>query len=317
MKVSVIIPIYNGEKYFTECIQSILDQSFTNIEVIVINDGSTDGSLSLIERYAQNDSRIGVINQKNKGVSAARNAGLSKAKGDYIMFVDADDYLVKNNAIELLMNFVDANGNPDIVQFRKVKDARKRILPVDDGSLDDRTLGRMIVNETINTLWDKLYKKSVIRANSCGFPVGIRMAEDLLFNAQYFCAVKTIGFLDEELYFYQEDNQESATKKYMPNKYDDLMYVNQQMIKLFDDGNTIIKNALNYIRIKNIFSCIRDLHNKACLMSEIDKKKLAKKYKSGNEHVIVFGYGVGKMLMSLIYSCMSSNSLFVLSRYIN
>lgn len=316
MRVSIIVPVYNGEEYFTDCIQSILVQSFTDIEVIVINDGSTDSSLSLIKRYAQNDSRIVVINQKNKGVSAARNAGLSKAKGDYIMFVDADDYFAKNNAIELLMNFADVNGNPDVVQFRRVKDTRKQFLSVNTRNLDSRILGRMIANEMINTLWDKLYKKSIIQANSCEFPIGIRMAEDLLFNARYFCAIKTIGFFDEELYFYREDNQGSATKKYMPNKYDDLMYVNRQMVKIFDNNGIIVKNALNYIRIKNVFSCIRDLNNEACLMSETDKKKLAKKYKSDSGCAIVFGHGIEKMFMSLVYSCMNGGILFTLSRYI-
>ena len=312
MRVSIIVPVYNGERYFTDCIQSILTQSFTDIEIIVINDGSTDGSLSLIKRYAQNDSRIIVINQKNKGVSAARNAGLSKAKGDYIMFVDADDYLVKNDAIELLMNFANANGNPDVVQFRRVKDTRKQFLPVNARSLDSRILGRMIVDETINTLWDKLYKKSIIRANSCEFPVGIRMAEDLLFNVRYFCAIKTIGFFDEELYFYREDNQESATKKYMPNKYDDLMYVNRQMMKIFDDNGIIVKNALNYIRIKNVFSCVRDLYSDECLMSRSDKEKNVKNYKFENGHMLVFGYGLKKLLISIIYSYTRAVVFFVL-----
>lgn len=317
MKVSVIIPIYNGEKYFADCIQSILDQSFTNIEIIVINDGSTDGSLSLIKRYAQNDSRIVVINQKNKGVSAARNAGLSKARGDYIMFVDADDYIARKDALELLIDFAKENGNPDVVCFRRVGDTRGRKAPSGYSKLNDSIIGRMIVDETINTLWDKLYKKSIIKENSIKFPVGIRMAEDLLFNVQYFCEAKTIGFFDEELYYYREDNQESATKKYMPNKYDDLMYVNRKMSEIIDNRSKAIGNALSYIRIKNVLSCVRDLHNEACALSEADKKKLAGQYKSDNGRMIVFGYGAEKMLISLSYSCMNSNSLFALSRYIS
>lgn len=317
MKVSVIIPIYNGEKYFADCIQSILDQSSTNIEIIVINDGSTDGSLSLIKRYAQNDSRIVVINQKNKGVSAARNAGLSKARGDYIMFVDADDYIARKDALELLIDFAKENGNPDVVCFRRVGDTRGRKAPSGYSKLNDSIIGRMIVDETINTLWDKLYKKSIIKENSIKFPVGIRMAEDLLFNVQYFCEAKTIGFFDEELYYYREDNQESATKKYMPNKYDDLMYVNRKMSEIIDNRSKAIGNALSYIRIKNVLSCVRDLHNEACALSEADKKKLARQYKSDNGRMIVFGYGAEKMLISLSYSCMNSNSLFALSRYIS
>ncbi len=317
IKISIIVPVYNGEKYFAECIQSILDQSFADIEIIVINDGSTDGSLSLIERYAQNDSRIVVINQKNKGVSAARNAGLSKARGDYIMFVDADDYIARKDALELLIDFSKENGNPDVVCFRRVGDTRGRKAPSGYSKLNDSIIGRMIVDETINTLWDKLYKKSIIKENSIKFPVGIRMAEDLLFNVQYFCEAKTIGFFDEELYYYREENQESATKKYMPNKYDDLMYVNRKMSEIIDNRSKAIGNALSYIRIKNVLSCARDLHNEACALSEADKKKLARQYKSDNGRMIVLGYGVEKMLISLSYSCMNSNSLFALSRYIS
>lgn len=317
VRISIIVPVYNGEKHLSECIQSILDQSFTDIEVIVINDGSTDGSLSLIKRYAQNDSRIVVINQKNKGVSAARNAGLSKARGDYIMFVDADDYIARKDALELLIDFAKENGNPEVVCFRRVGDTRGRKAPSGYSKLNDSIIGRMIVDETINTLWDKLYKKSIIKENSIKFPVGIRMAEDLLFNVQYFREAKTIGFFDEELYYYREDNQESATKKYMPNKYDDLMYVNRKMSEIIDNRSKAIGNALSYIRIKNVLSCVRDLHNEACALSEADKKKLARQYKSDNGRMIVFGYGAEKMLISLSYSCMNSNSLFALSRYIS
>ena len=313
MKISIIVPVYNGEKYFAECIQSILDQSFTDIEVIVINDGSTDGSLPLIKGSAQNDSRVVVINQKNKGVSAARNAGLSKARGDYIMFVDADDYIARKDALELLIDFAKENGNPDVVCFRRVGDTRGRKAPSGYSKLNDSIIGRMIVDETINTLWDKLYKKSIIKENSIKFPVGIRMAEDLLFNVQYFREAKTIGFFDEELYYYREDNQESATKKYMPNKYDDLMYVNRKMSEIIDNRSKAIGNALSYIRIKNVLSCVRDLHNEACALSEADKKKLARQYKSDNGRMIVFGYGVEKMLISIVYSYMGASGLLRLT----
>ena len=313
VRISIIVPVYNGEKHLSECIQSILDQSFTDIEVIVINDGSTDGSLSLIKRYAQNDSRIVVINQKNKGVSAARNAGLSKARGDYIMFVDADDYIARKDALELLIDFAKENGNPEVVCFRRVGDTRGRKAPSGYSKLNDSIIGRMIVDETINTLWDKLYKKSIIKENSIKFPVGIRMAEDLLFNVQYFREAKTIGFFDEELYYYREDNQESATKKYMPNKYDDLMYVNRKMSEIIDNRSKAIGNALSYIRIKNVLSCVRDLHNEACALSEADKKKLARQYKSDNGRMIVFGYGAEKMLISIVYSYMGASGLLRLT----
>ena len=96
VNISVIIPIYNVEKYLDECIKSICNQTFTNFEIIAINDGSTDSSLSIIEMYASKDSRIRIINQRNEGVSAARNKGLKEARGTYILFIDSDDYILPN-----------------------------------------------------------------------------------------------------------------------------------------------------------------------------------------------------------------------------
>lgn len=101
VNISVIVPIYNVEKYLDECIKSICNQTFTNFEIIAINDGSTDSSLSIIEEYAIKDSRIRIINQNNKGISAARNEGLKEAKGSYILFVDSDDYILPNTLSSL------------------------------------------------------------------------------------------------------------------------------------------------------------------------------------------------------------------------
>lgn len=97
VKISVIIPVYNVELYLKDCLDSVLNQSFRDIEVILVNDGSTDGSIDILNNYAKNDSRVRVINQENKGVSAARNTGLDLSNGEYILFVDSDDMLIENS----------------------------------------------------------------------------------------------------------------------------------------------------------------------------------------------------------------------------
>src|SRR5690606_18531829 len=89
--ISIVVPVYNSEKYLPECIESILNQNYANIELIIVNDGSTDNSLSIAEKFSENDSRIKILSQRNSGVSAARNLGISIAQGDYIGFVDSDD----------------------------------------------------------------------------------------------------------------------------------------------------------------------------------------------------------------------------------
>ena len=103
--LSVIIPVYNVEPYLEQCLDSVINQTYKNLEIICINDGSTDNSLKILEKYQKKDNRIKLINQKNKGLSEARNAGLDVAKGEYIAFVDSDDYL-ELNAYEEAMNVV-------------------------------------------------------------------------------------------------------------------------------------------------------------------------------------------------------------------
>jgi len=109
-KVSIIVPVYNVELYLEECLYSIINQTFEDIEIILINDGSTDHSLEIMEKFAKKDNRIKIISQKNKGVSEARNAGILIASGDYILFVDSDDVIL-TNTIEILYNKIIQTGS--------------------------------------------------------------------------------------------------------------------------------------------------------------------------------------------------------------
>ena len=115
-KISVVIPVYNTEKYIEKCICSVIGQSFNDIEIICINDGSTDGSFEILKKYEEKDNRIKIHSQQNKGVSAARNAGIRLSQGEYLYFLDSDDFLLEMNALELLYNEAYHN-NLDIVYF--------------------------------------------------------------------------------------------------------------------------------------------------------------------------------------------------------
>ena len=119
--ISIIVPVYKVEKYIDECIKSIINQTYTNLEIILIDDGSPDNCGKICDEYAKNDKRIKVIHQKNMGQSVARNVGLEYAKGDYIGFVDSDDY-IKNNMFEVLHNnLVSYNADISICNIIKVK----------------------------------------------------------------------------------------------------------------------------------------------------------------------------------------------------
>ena len=115
VKVSIIVPVYNVEKYLSKCLESLINQTLKDIEIICVNDGSTDNSLSILKEYANKDSRIKIIDKQNEGVSVARNTGIEVATGEYLIFVDSDDYLVEN-ACEKALNTIEHN-NSDICIF--------------------------------------------------------------------------------------------------------------------------------------------------------------------------------------------------------
>lgn len=126
MKISIIVPVYNTEKYIHACIDSILSQSITDFELLLINDGSTDWSGEICYEYAQKDSRIRVFHKKNGGVSSARNLGIEEAVGDYLHFVDADD-IVLSGAYEYLNTVISEFSHPDIICFKSQKDSGKAV----------------------------------------------------------------------------------------------------------------------------------------------------------------------------------------------
>lgn len=211
-KVSVIVPVYNAEVYLSHCLESIINQSYKEIEIICINDGSRDGSLRILKNYAKKDSRIIVIDQKNTGVSGARNAGLNKAAGEFIAFVDSDDY-IHPEMIEVSLNtLIQYDG--DVIMFRAFhsdpineKTDFKKIdvknLKIAQQSVSDLNFG--INNMRCILCWNKLYKRSVI--NNTRFNTAVRLSEDFLFNFFVLNNAKKCIFLDEKMYYYTADNQ--------------------------------------------------------------------------------------------------------------
>ena len=200
-EISIIIPIYNTEKYLVRCLDSIKAQNFTDWECILVNDGSTDNSEALCERYADEDSRFRLINKINGGVSSARNAGLDVAKGTWIAFVDSDDY-VDPDYLTIPENL----QNCDIVQKSydklKKKGQTKCHLPFRDGCiLNDRILlHRFFINKRNNALWDKIFKRTLI--GDVRFDTSIAIGEDFMFQTVLIQKTNLYGFSDIGKYVY-------------------------------------------------------------------------------------------------------------------
>jgi len=212
-KVSVIIPVYNVEKYLRECLDSVINQTLKDIEIICVNDGSTDNSLPILKEYAQKDERIKVIDKKNEGVSVARNVGLECANGIYILFLDADDYF-ESTLIEQSYDY-SVKMNSDIcifganeIDFNNTKKAMwYNSLLVNSSNV---SLFQMMMLQTF--CWNKMYKLSFLKKYNIKFPNNIKTAEDGIFCILGFINDPKYALLNVSLYNYRK-NPDSQTVK--------------------------------------------------------------------------------------------------------
>lgn len=220
-KVSVIIPVYNCEKYLKRCIDSVLNQTFNDYEVILINDGSIDKSAIICDEYATRDKRIKVLHKKNQGVSSARNDGIKRSEGEWICFLDADDWWecdFLENLLKCVSKFgVDMCMVPFILEY---KDKSYNTLVFENyvGDIAEVIVGNYTSRESLLcTLWNKLYNRKIIIDNNILFPEGLSYAEDSIFNLTYLKYIKTIHISDKPYYHYWQESENSGVKRLHEN----------------------------------------------------------------------------------------------------
>lgn len=214
-KVSIIVPVYNGQDFINRCLNSLINQTYSNVEIIVINDGSTDNSLDLLKKY--ND-KIILINKENSGVSDSRNLGLEKASGDYIMFCDIDDWYEKVTVEKAVCEI----GNYDLLKYRETRvfsdgssiKRKENLAPM----LYEKEKIDIVIRRLFDLSWAThiycfIYKTEIIKKNNIRFNSKIRYGEDANFILQYLLKVKNIKVIDEYLYNYYE-NINSVTNNY-------------------------------------------------------------------------------------------------------
>ena len=220
--ISVIIPVYNAERTLERCIDSVLAQTYKNLEVICIVDGANDESLNILNWHAERDPRVKVIEQESKGPATARNAGLDIAKGDFIGFVDADDY-VDPAMYDRLLKAIEGAELANCGHTSFYADGTEKIItPGLRGTIDVKdacTLGCLLVL-TPDFIWDKLFKADIIRNERICFPDGRVYGEDTVFLAKYLSHVKKAVFAIEPLYFYNAHSEGSITNTLSDKWYD-------------------------------------------------------------------------------------------------
>lgn len=250
-KLSVIIPIYNVEKYISQCLDSILNQAFKDFEIICVNDGSSDNSLSVLQRFKNQDERIIIIDKKNEGSGIARNAGLSIAKGDYIYFVDGDDW-VEENVFGKILSKAD-ELNTDILIFGGLSyyNGKGKKGGYSADKLPKKYLNKVFSAKDIkkdifnfpSTAWTKLYKRDFLIKNNIKFQ-DIKVGQDQLPFFHSMIKAKRIALLPENIYCYRKNRKGSAMTVKKKKNFSPIyvFYGIEEMLKsenLLDDYKSI------------------------------------------------------------------------------
>lgn len=248
-KVSVVVPVYNAEQYLKKCLDSLVNQKFDDYELILVNDCSTDASRKIIDEYKNRYEFIAVYeNEKNKGLSYTRNYGIQKATGEYILFVDSDDWLIGDKVLNLL--YVTAiDKDLDLLRYRINIDNTK--LPLADTS-DGKTLFMRLVNE-LSYRWESVrnfVKKELLEAADIRFDEKIYGCEDLVFSTRLILASKRCLEIEDKLYFYYQ-HPGSITQSHISNRnVDGVLNALNQLYKLFakEQDYEVAYSILNLIK---------------------------------------------------------------------
>jgi len=268
--ISIIVPVYKAEAYLHECIDSILRQSYDNLEIILINDGSPDGSGRVCDTYAREHSRIKVIHKENGGVSSARNAGLEIAQGKYIAFVDSDDSLIGESMYERMCTrleesdadicvcgFSKAYGN-SVKESYKPDEKEMSFKQILEAIVEDPDKNIYAINFTVN----KLYKRELIisKTNKEGpisFQTELRTSEDLRFNIDYLNKIdKGVAFIDFSPYKVNVTGNEDSLSKTgsAENTYDTYRYLMGVMVRILPSQKEKIEAIIDYLTVKTKFA---------------------------------------------------------------
>ena len=282
MKISVIMPVYNCEKYLKKSIESVINQTFNDFELILIDDGSSDNSGIICDDYGKKDKRIRVFHTNSYGPSYARNLGLDKAEGEYVTYVDSDDYLEKNAFKIMIRNIKE---DTEILFYPNYNDI------YEDGKYSffkNNSIGRININSNeefrdkytflmknfyVNQVWNKLYKKSFINKYKPVSPVNIKKSEDILFNLQLYIHLEKAIIIEIPLYHYVNHKSFSICSTFKLDSYKYIKEVYIRNLRCLRLWNPKAVNTVRNFLIKDLNINFNSLYNKETSLSYEEKKK--------------------------------------------
>lgn len=260
--VSVIVPVYNVESYVAECIESIQNQTYMNLEIILVDDGSKDMSGDICDQYATYDERIKVIHQENSGLSAARNMGIEAANGDYIAFVDSDDYIGLTMYEDLLKLLKE--HRLDIIGCTAFRDKSGTIIKgCNDGQLEiyekDDAL-RLAMYDGFTSVWNKLYKRDIVK--NIKFPAG-RKFEDSSTSYLFVANANRVGHINRCYYYYRLNPNSITQTSFDPKSRWDFVIGYEERLQYAVDRQLPYVDDCNSLLMKAVLSCLTAYYAKS------------------------------------------------------
>ena len=310
--VSIVIPVYNAAKTLSRCVDSVLDQSYSRFELILINDGSTDESESICKAYSKQDSRVHLYTQTNSGVSVSRNNGIKHATGEFLVFIDSDDYIDK----EFIANFFKTDPADLTFQGYKIISSQNTILRIKHFPRTNRWEDAVAFaedNNIINSPWAKLFSRSIIKEHSLCFDESISYGEDHLFVLQYLYHTKNVVSVNQTDYNYCMAYNDSLSNKLIPYErecdYVRKLRLLQNELLSKVDWDEKVQESFNRRFYKSLMKLLLD-----CYRTE--NSTHAYKYTRSIIKPILNHYnkglGLGKLMKIGIYKYINLSLLFIL-----
>ena len=279
--VSIIIPVYNLEKYIENCLKSIAAQTYDNLEIICVDDGSTDKSAEIIKRLSASDGRIKYVRQENSGVSAARNRGLDEATGEYIMFVDGDDYL-HFQAVELFVGEIEKSGCGMVCAHEiYTPNTDEKMQQITEYKAHDATVEELFDSSTNRcmgkSVWGKIIRSEAARLSR--FPVGISNGEDAFYIINLLDREIGVRCIDKELYYYLNRPNSTVTSRFTMKRFTMTYSFDMLCEKLKNSSNLFLKKYCLQYLFQSIFYNRTQAIGTACEKEVLsESKRIGKKW---------------------------------------
>lgn len=310
-KVSVILPVYNAELYIERAIFSLMEQSLDDIECIIIDDGSKDNSLLIIEKilskFPDRKDQVILLSRENKGVAFTRNEGLSLATGDYLIHLDSDDWVDLDWLDIMYKKAVEVNADVVICSYKEIYKSKNINIIQNSASTGYECIKKLLVGEISNSNWNKLVRRDIYIRNNIKYINGLNMGEDLMISFEIFMNSKFVTSVDNFLYYYNRVNDKSLTKKLDNNALVSISKVAEKILNIIpqryemdDDLKVCIDIFKNGIRNTYILNSIGDCNiKKRALMMYSESNYLINKRHAPK--ALIYAYYLNKIGLPFLW----------------